>query len=105
MQGREDLINQLAASMGAGDFANTKYEESRYDASTGTLYCDGIMITKVVIEKAEQYFRSLKAKCSYTDPASREMAMIYQLAIEGIKKIKESGQETIREDRVPKEDT
>ena len=99
MAGREELINQLAAKMGAGDFAQTKYTESRYDAQTGTLYCDGIMITKPVIEKAEQYFKNLKSKCSYTDPASREMAMIYQVAIEGIKIIRASGQETMQEDR------
>lgn len=97
MADRENLINQLAASMGAGAFASTKYEESRYDPQTGTLYCDGIMITKTVIEKAEQHFKTLKSKCSYTDPASREMAMIYQLALEGIKAIKQSGQETVRE--------
>ncbi|MCR5155982.1 MAG: hypothetical protein K6C96_04820 [Butyrivibrio sp.] len=99
MADRGDLINQLAATMGAGDFAQTKYTESRYDAQTGTLYCDGIMITKPVIEKAEQYFKTLKSKCSYTDPASREMAMIYQVAIEGIKMIRDSGQETMKEDR------
>lgn len=99
MADRESLINQLASSMGAGDFAATKYEESRYDEKTGTLYCDGIMIAKPVIEKAEQYFKSLKSKCSYTDPASREMAMIYQVALEGIKTIKNSGQDTIKEDR------
>ncbi len=97
MADRSDLINQLAASMGAGEFAQTKYEESRYDPETGTLYCDGIMITKPVIDKAEQHFKSLKSKCSYTDPASREMAMIYQVALEGLKKIKESGQQTIKE--------
>ena len=67
MAGREELINQLAAKMGAGDFAQTKYTESRYDAQTGTLYCDGIMITKPVIEKAEQYFKNLKSKCSYIE--------------------------------------
>ncbi len=99
MADREDLINQLAAKMGAGDFAQTKYTESRYDSQTGTLYCDGIMITKPVIEKAEQHFRTLKSKCSYNDPASREMAMIYQVAIEGIKKIRDSGQQTMKEDR------
>ncbi len=65
---------------------------------TGTLYCDGIMITKPVIE-TEQYFKNLKGKCSYADPASREMAMIYQVAIEGINMIRNSGQETIKEDR------
>ena len=60
---------------------------------------DGIMITKPVIEKAEMHFKTLKSKCSYTDPASREMAMIYQVAIEGIKMIRESGQQTMKEDR------
>jgi hypothetical protein len=99
MADRGDLINQLAATMGAGNFASTKYEESRYDASTGTLYCDGIMIASTVIDKAESHFKALKAKCNYADPASREMAMIYQVAIEGIKKIRESGQETMKEDR------
>ena len=99
MTQREELINQLAASLGAGDFAKTKYEESRYDPQTGTLYCDGIMITKPVIERAKQHFSTLKAKCSYTDPASREMAMIYQVALEGIKLIEKSGQEVIRENR------
>ncbi len=99
MAGREDLINQLAASMGAGDFARTKYEDSRYDSETGTLYCDGIAIAKPTIDKAEQYFKQLKNKCSYNDPSSREMAMIYQLALEGIKKIRESGVETFKEKR------
>ena len=99
MADRGDLINQLAASMGAGDFASTKYEDSRYDPKTGTLYCEGIMITKPIIEKAEAHFKSLKAKCNYNDSASREMAMIYQVAIEGIKRFKAEGQETIKEDR------
>ena len=104
MADRESLISQLASSMGAGDFAATKYEESRYDSSTGTLYCDGIMIASTVIDKAEQYFKNLKSKCSYTDPSSREMAMIYQVAIEGIKVLKQSGRETIKEDRSGKSD-
>lgn len=99
MLDRQNLINQLASSMGAGDFAQTKYEGSKYDPSTGTLYCDGIMITANVIDKAEAHFKALKSKCSYTDPSSREMAMIYQVAIEGIKKIRESGQETMKEER------
>ena len=44
MADRSDLINQLAASMGAGQFAQTKYEESRFDSETGTLYCNGMKI-------------------------------------------------------------
>lgn len=89
MADREDVINQLAAAMGAGGYASTRYEESRYDKDTGTLYCDGIAIAKPTIDKAETFFRQMKAKCSYTDPASREMAMIYQIALEGINKIRE----------------
>ena len=100
MAGREDLINQLAASMGAGDFARTRYEESRYDPETGTLYCDGIAISKSTIEKAEQHFKGLKAKCDYADPASREMAMIYQIALEGIKALKAQNK---KQDNQPKE--
>ncbi len=99
MADRENLINQLAASMGAGEFASTKYEESRYDPKTGTLYCDGVMISKTVIEKAEAHFKALKSKCSYSDPASREMAMIYQVALEGINRIRSDGDETIKEKR------
>ena len=99
MADKKDLLSQLAASMGAGDFAKTKYEDSKYDPQTGTLYCDGIMITKPVIEKAEQPFKALKSKCSYNDPASREMAMIYQVALEGIKIMRASGQETMKEDK------
>ena len=52
MADRSDLINQLAASMGAGQFASTSYEESRFDAETGTLYCNGMAISKSVAEKA-----------------------------------------------------
>ncbi len=91
MLNREDLINQLANSMGAGKFAATKYEESRYDSQTGTLYCEGMAISKSTIDKAEQHFRLLKSRCDITDPSSREMGMIYQLALEGIKQIKNSG--------------
>lgn len=57
---RTDLINQLAASMGAGDYAKTRFEESRYDAETGTLYCDGYVISKSVIEEAIQHFNLMQ---------------------------------------------
>ncbi len=85
MAGREDLINQLAASMGAGDFARTKYEGSRYDPSTGTLYCDGYVISNSVISEAIAHFTMLRSKCDISDPDSRKMAMIYQAALEALK--------------------
>ena len=39
MASRAELINQLAASMGANT-VNTKSVDSRYDTKTGTLYSD-----------------------------------------------------------------
>ena len=93
---REDLINQLAMSMGAGEYGRTKYENSRFDASTGTLYCDGYMITKNVLDEAVAYFTGLRNKCDYKDPDSRKMAMIYQSAIEAIKMMREAKDEAQR---------
>ncbi|ADL35990.1 hypothetical protein bpr_II050 (plasmid) [Butyrivibrio proteoclasticus B316] len=89
MAGREDLINQLAASMGAGAFAKTKYEESRFDAETGTLYCRGMAISKSTAERAVQHFELLEKKCDINDPNQRNMAMIYRCAIESIKMIQD----------------
>ena len=85
MADRTDLINQLAASMGAGQFAPKSYEESRYDAETGTLYCDGMVISKSVADKAIKHFELLFKKCAVNDTAQREMAMIYRCAVESIK--------------------
>ena len=85
MAQREDLINQLAASMGAGDFARTKYEESRFDPETGTLYCDGMMVSKSSIDEALIFFKQMYAKCKQNNDApSQKMAIIYKIAIEAI---------------------
>ncbi len=85
---RADLINQLAASMGAGDFAQTKYSESKFDADTGTLYCNGMVISSSVADKAVKHFTLLSNKCNINDPAQKEMSMIYQYAIEAIKRVR-----------------
>ncbi len=88
MADRGDLINQLAASMGAGSFAATSYEESRFDVDTGTLYCNGMVISKSISDKAIQHFEMLEKKCDVTDSAQRQMAMIYRCAAESIKMCK-----------------
>ena len=85
MADRSDLINQLAASMGAGQFGATKYEESRFDPDTSTLYCNGMVISSSVADQAIKYFNTIKKKCDLNEPSSRQMAMIYQCAIEAIK--------------------
>lgn len=85
MSDREDLINALAASMGAGKFGATKYEESRFDPDTGTLYCNGMVISASVADQAVKYFNTIMKKCDLNEPSSRQMAMIYKCAIEAIK--------------------
>ena len=85
MSDRTDLINALAASMGAGKFGATKYEESRFDPETGTLYCNGMVISSSVADQAIKYFNTIRKKCDLNEPSSRQMAMIYQCAIEAIK--------------------
>ena len=76
MADKMDLINQLAASMGAGDFAKTKYEDSKYDPQTGTLYCDGIAVPKSSIESAEEFFA--KQRDYYRSMASKDSAAMEQ---------------------------
>ncbi|WP_026653435.1 hypothetical protein [Butyrivibrio proteoclasticus] len=85
MADRSDLINQLAASMGGGNFAKTTFEESRFDVETGTLYCNGMAISKSIAEKAIKHFSILEKKCDVNDSGQREMAMIYRCATESIK--------------------
>ena len=85
MLDRTDLINQLAASMGAGQYAPTKFEESRFDPETGTLYCNGMVISASVADQAIKHFETMYKKCDLNESASRQMAMIYQCAIEAIK--------------------
>ncbi len=89
ISGREDLINQLAASMGAGGFAPTKFEESRFNAETGTLYCRGMAISKSTAEKAIKHFETLERRCDVKDSSQRQMAMIYRCAVESIKMIQD----------------
>jgi hypothetical protein len=85
MADRKDLINQLAASMGAGQFAQTKYEESRFDPETGTLYCNGMAISASVAEQAIKHFTTMQKRCDPNDPSSKQMAMIYACAVNAIK--------------------
>ncbi len=57
---KEQTIASLAASFGMGDGRSTRFTESNYDASTGTLYCEGITIPKSAINKALEHFTRQK---------------------------------------------
>ena len=84
---REDLIGALAAAMGQGGYASTKYEDARYDVATGTLYCQGYIISKSTVDGALEFFRNSKAKsdkAAETDSSMRNTSLFYQVAIEAI---------------------
>ena len=90
---REELIYALADSVGIGGGLTSRYEESRYDAETGTLYCDGTAITQVTIEEAQKHFELMakKAKESSNQPM-KNMGLFYKTAAEAIKMMMGKGQ-------------
>ncbi len=51
-------------------------KESRYDPDTGTLYCNGQIITKNTIDLAEGFYKNMQAKCDLKTPEGRQMAAI-----------------------------
>ena len=52
---QEEAIRKMASAYG---FQNvSKFDESRYDSSTGTLYCNGYIIPYNSIQKAREYFK------------------------------------------------
>ncbi|MCR5670409.1 MAG: hypothetical protein K6G10_05335 [Butyrivibrio sp.] len=84
-QGREDLIYSLARSMGMGDAQKTKYSASKFNAETGTMYCNGHIITRVTIDQAKSYFNAqYKKLAEKDDEGARELAMLYEVAVEAI---------------------
>lgn len=103
MLDRTDLINQLAASMGAGQFAQTKFEDSRFDPETGTLYCNGMAISASVADQAIKHFEMVYRKCDLNDNSSRQMAMIYRCAIEAIKVVQNPKVRTFIQEEIKKE--
>lgn len=71
---RIDLIKQLAKETGMLDVHNSKYDGAYYDTSTGTFYCEGIVIPKNKVENALLYFK--KQMHTYKDMAARDSSML-----------------------------
>ena len=95
---RADLINQLAASMGAGEYAPTKYVDSRYNSETGTLYCNS-KLSKSISEMAIRHFTQMKNRCKGDSLETRQMADIYQCAIEAITMMQNPAVKSLLESR------
>ena len=70
----ESLIRQLASSYGMSDYVNTKYSESQFDPSTGTLYCEGVAIPKSTVYKALEYYKK-QMECNRTLSTQNSMLM------------------------------
>ncbi|SKC03245.1 hypothetical protein SAMN06296386_11496 [Lachnospiraceae bacterium] len=82
---RNDLISQLATSMGVPDMERLKNGASYFDSSTGTLYCKGQAITRSTAEKAIRHFELMESRCDVSDGDQRKMALIYRCVIEAIR--------------------
>jgi hypothetical protein len=92
-QGREDLIHSLAKSMGMDNAQKTRFNSGKYNPETGILYANGHTITKNTIEQARSYFTTQYRKLAEKDDeGAKQLAMIYEVAMESIGMVVESGQ-------------
>ena len=90
--GREDLIHSLAKSMGMGEAQKAKYTAGKYNADTGSIFCNGHVITKQTIEQSRIYFHNQYRKlASKDDEGAKDLASIYEVALEAINMMVESG--------------
>ena len=89
MSNRAELINQLAASMGAGKVGasvGTGASKSRYNAKTGTLYCKEHDVPQNVANQALTYFIGMKEKYGRNNSLqAQQMVQMYQCAIDAIR--------------------
>ncbi len=84
-QGREDLIYSLAKSMGMGDAQKAKYSASKFNADTGTIFCNGHVISRTTIDQAKSYFTTQYRKLAEKDDeGAKDMARLYEVAMEAI---------------------
>ena len=84
-QEREDLIHSLAKSMGVGDAQKAKYTSNKFNTETGAMYAKGHAIPRGTIEQAKVYFTNQYRKIAEKDDeGAKEMAMLYEVAVEAI---------------------
>ena len=89
--GREDLIHSLAKSMGVGEAQSGRISSSKYNADTGTMYCNGHVISKATIDQAKLYFSNQYRKLAEKDDeGAKDMAAFYEVASEAINMVVES---------------
>ena len=88
---REALIHSLAASMGMGD-SQKRTATGRYNAETGTIMSNGRVISNATAIQAKNYFTSQYNKlCEMDDEGAKQMATLYEVAMEAISIMVDSG--------------
>lgn len=78
---REKLIGDLASAMGLEK--QSRLADTRYDKDTGTFYCNGHMISPGMIDQAINFYENAYQRSMKS--GSRDLAMVYELALECIK--------------------
>ena len=89
---KENIINSLAAHMGVVN-RNTKANESRYDATTGTLYCNGMTLPHSSLENIQAWFKEQMLtyqEMSMRNSEVKEMYMRFAVAYNAILLLKDN---------------
>ena len=87
MDNKENLIKELASSFGMTDIYSTRNDESRFDPSTGTMYCEGVAIPKSIVNKALTHFEKQKEylkKNANKDNGIKDMYLVNTVAYNAI---------------------
>lgn len=79
--------------MGMGQAQKAVHTSGRYNKETGTIYGNGHIISKNTIDQAKSYFETQYRKLAEKDDeGARDLAMLYEVAMEAIDIITESGE-------------
>lgn len=90
---KEKLIKELATHMGVVDNFSTRYGPSRYDASTGTLYCEGVVVPHSSLVKIKDWYKhqmDVTRDIATRDKSQMETYMRYAVAYNAISLLKDN---------------
>ncbi len=93
MPNKAELIKSLAESVGITEKFDLGNERSRYDANTGTLYCNGLTLPHSSIEDIKTWYKmQMEAyrKQADKDKLKMEYYMRYALAYNAICMLKDN---------------
>ena len=95
MMDKTELVRALAIEMGHEDILTTRFNEHKYDPTTGTLYCSGKIVDGNAIERAKEYFRGqinlYQDKANNGGQRASELALYYEAALAGINYLQDQG--------------